>query len=73
MAYFKTENDGYIICIGIGAGEIEIEEAEYHTIMQVIQDKPIAPGGYSYRLRTDLTWELCELPPLEESFENSEL
>lgn len=34
--------------------------------------QPTAPSGYTYRLKTDLTWELCELPA-EEVTEDDEV
>lgn len=71
MAYYKTENDGYIICVGIGAGETEIEEAEHNLIVSEIENKPTAPDGYDYRMKTDLTWELVEVPQQTEDEQKS--
>lgn len=62
MRYYKTISDGYILSIGTGAGGEEITEAEYNTIMSVIRSRPAAADGYGYRLKTDLSWELYELP-----------
>lgn len=60
----KIVIDGYIAAVSTG-GE-EITESEYSTIMQKIQNKPVDPNGYQYRLRADnLEWELVELPPIE--------
>lgn len=57
--------DGYIAALSTGSGT-EITESEYSTIMQKIQNKPVDPNGYQYRLRADnLEWELVELPPIE--------
>ena len=67
MRYCKTISDGYIRAIGTGAGVGEdITEAEYNTIMSLIHDKPEAPAGYGYHLRTDLTFELYALPAVED-------
>ncbi len=41
-----------------------ITEAEYNEILSVIRQRPTPPEGFDYRLKEDLTWELCELPPV---------
>ena len=64
--YFKIVEDGYISLIGTGGGDNEISREEYETILSVIMTRPEAESGYTYKLRTDLTWELCEVPPVEE-------
>lgn len=64
MKYFKTVSDGYVVSYGIGSGAVEIAKAEYESIKKVASLSPIAPSGYSYKLRADtLKWELVELPP----------
>lgn len=63
MRYYKIAVDGYIAAIGNGDGNTEISEAEYNEILAVIHNRPTAPGGYTYRLKAELTWELAELPP----------
>lgn len=65
MQYQKNTNNGYIVSIVKGATNGNITEAEYSTIMEVINNKPVSDDGYDYRLREDLTWELCELPPFD--------
>lgn len=59
---FKTVNNGYITSIGFGEYGVEITEDEYDTILEAINNRPKPPLGYDYRLRTDLTWEIVELP-----------
>lgn len=67
MQYYKlVDEEGYIFCIGTGNGGEEISQAEYETILSVINNCPVAEPGFVYKLRTDLTWELCEVPPVEE-------
>ena len=67
MRYSKIVIDGYIA--GLGAQECrsnidgDITEAEYNSIMAVIQNRPQADGK-GYRLKTDLTWEEYDLPPV---------
>lgn len=74
MRYYKTLDNGYIIAIGIGNGGTEITEQEYAEILAVIRSKPTARDGYDYRLKTDLTWEEYELPPMPEpSDEDAEI
>lgn len=64
--YFKIVEDGYISLVGTGSGDNEISREEYETILSVIHNRPAADPGFAYKLRTDLTWELCEVPPIEE-------
>lgn len=57
--------NGYIIAV-------EESDANYNTIMQIIQNKPTDPEGYQYKLRADnLEWELVELPVQEDSDEEA--
>jgi len=65
MRYYKTIDSGYIISIGTGNGGTEITEAEYAEILTAIRNKPTAREGFDYRLKTDMTWEEYELPPVE--------
>lgn len=64
MRYFKTIDSGYLISVGSGAGGEEIAEQEYSEILATIRNKPTAREGFDYRLKTDLTWEEYELPPV---------
>lgn len=63
MRYYKQISDNYILAIGTGYGNNEISEAEYNEIMSVIRSCP-NEDGKGYRLRTDLTWEEYDLPPV---------
>ena len=62
MRYYKMIIDSYLVAIGNGSGGTEITEAEYAELLNIIRTKPVASGGYDYRLKADLTWELYELP-----------
>lgn len=63
MMYKNTEN-GYIVSISKGAGEIAVTEEEYNSLLSIIRSAPSAPDGFVYLLREDtLDWELAELPP----------
>ena len=64
MRYYKMIIDGYLVAVGSGSGGTEIAEADYNNLLEIIRNKPIAESGYDYRLKSDLTWELCELPPM---------
>lgn len=67
MRYWKYVNDNNCIgSVGKGQGGTEITETEYNAILDAIHNRPTAPDGYGYRLREDLTWELYELPVVEE-------
>lgn len=64
MRKYKEIADGIIISVGKSfANGITISDDEYKEILLTIKNKPSAPDGYDYRLRTDMTWELVELPP----------
>lgn len=62
--YAKIIIDGYVAALSDGGGE-PITETEYNEILSVVRNRPTAPDGYEYKLKTDLTWELAELPPVE--------
>lgn len=73
MDYYKIiDKNGYIFCVGTGVGGVDITEYEYKTILSVINNRPTAEPGFIYKLRTDLTWELCEVPPIEVDEEATE-
>ena len=58
--------------IGTGAGNTEITEEEYNSILSLIQSRPQADVK-GYRLKTDLTWEEYDLPAPPEPSDNDEL
>lgn len=62
MMYFKTIINNFILGVGTTtrATRNEITEEEYNTISAIMREKPIAPDGYDYKLKIDLTWELVE-------------
>lgn len=69
IAYYKYIEDGYIVSVQTlnnASSEGNITEEEYNEILGIIRNAPSAPEGYVYRLREDLAWELCELPPAPE-------
>ena len=53
-------------------GNDETAETEYNEIMTVIQNYPQA-NGKGYRLKTDLTWEEYDLPPVPEPSDEEEI
>lgn len=60
MRYYKILQDDYILSVGKGAGGEDLTESEYTQILDSIRNKPTAPDGYVYRLKSDLTWERLE-------------
>lgn len=66
MRYYKMIIDGYLVAVGSGSGGEEITAEEYAELLNIIHTKPSAENGYDYRLKADLTWELYELPIIEE-------
>lgn len=67
MRYYKQIGNGYLISIGTGNGHEEITAEEYESILTIIKSRPTAEAGYGYRLKTDLTWELYEVPVVDDS------
>ena len=68
MNYFKAVEGDFITAIFTDHGPTEITKAEYDRILDAIHTMPSnAPAGYSYRLKTDLTWELYGLPSDDEA------
>lgn len=63
MRHYKTIVNGYITAIGTGGGGTEITEAEYNTIMGIIQQKPPRTETTDYHLTENLTWEEYTRPP----------
>lgn len=72
MKYFRNIQDNYIAALSTGSGGEEITQVEYEHILSLVRSCPKADTGYQYRLRTDLTWELVELPPEDTDPEISE-
>lgn len=72
MRYYKQLKNDYILAIGTGDGGEEITQEEYDHIMSVIRNRPVPETGYDYRLKTDLTWELVEVPVVEDDPEATE-
>ena len=73
MRYFvQYGKKNHIIAIGTGAGGTEITKVEYDEIMAIIQNRPAAEGK-GYRLKSDLTWEVYDLPPEPEPSDEDEL
>ena len=70
--YYKQTDDVYILAVGVGVGGMEISADEYSEILSIIQNRPIA-GGKGYRLKTDLTWEEYDLPPVPEPSDDDEI
>lgn len=57
--------NGYIICVGDGAGGTEISEERYNDIISAFNSKPQSTETTGYRLKADLTWEAYEIPEPE--------
>lgn len=70
--YYKQTDDVYILAVGVGVGGMEISAAEYSEILSIIQNRPSADGK-GYRLKTDLTWEAYDLPPVSEPSDDDEI
>lgn len=69
MYYGLNKEDGYIhgVVAGVSAENSNITEEEYIKIKAIIENAPIAPDGFYYRLKENLEWELCEMATIEET------
>lgn len=67
MFYAINKEDGYIhgLVKGVSQENSNCTKAEYDQIMAVFKNSPTAPDGFYYRLKENLEWELCEMPPIE--------
>lgn len=54
----KIVFDGYIVSIGDKGSEIST--TEYNSILKAIDNKPVAPEGFVYKLKDNAEWELCK-------------
>lgn len=72
MKYFRNIQDNYIAALSTGSGGEEITQEEYEHVLSLARSCPKADTGYQYRLKTDLTWELVEMPPEDTDPEISE-
>lgn len=75
MKYYKNIEGEFITSISTGnAGHTEITQEEYENILSIIRDRPTPEAGYTYKLRTDLTWELVEAPvePVDDEISDAE-
>jgi hypothetical protein len=72
MKYRVFTSDGYIISIQHNAENGNTTEEEYLRIMEAIQNKPIAPEGYEYRLTEGLELVLYKTPVAVETTERME-
>lgn len=72
--YYKNIEGEYITGIGTGIGDMEIIQEEYEYILSIIRNRPTPEAGYTYKLRTDLTWELVEAPvePVDDEISDAE-
>lgn len=53
MRYYRLDKDGYLLSIGTGNSGVEITEAEYNHILEIIRNKPKG----DYILTSSLEWE----------------
>lgn len=66
-AFYKVTENGFVVGIGTNGNDkvTAITEAEYINLLSVIRSAPVAPDGYTYKLRADnLEWKLVELTPV---------
>lgn len=72
--YYKNIEGEHITAIGTGIGDMEIIQEEYENILSIIRNRPTPEAGYTYKLRTDLTWELVEAPvePVDDEISDAE-
>ena len=70
--YYKIIDNGFIAMIGEKINGESITKQEYDSLLSIIHNVPSAPIGYTYKLKSDtLTWELVELPPIDDTDEDA--
>ena len=74
MHYRLNKEGGYIhgVVAGVSAENSNIAEDEYIKIKAIIENAPIAPDGFYYRLKENIEWELCEMTAIEETATESD-
>lgn len=60
--YYYKQGSTYIASKSEVSGPDVITKEEYERIKSVIDQRPTPPEGYEYRLTSNLTWELHDLP-----------
>lgn len=62
MFYRINIEDGYIhgVVEGVSEAHSNCTEEEYRKVKAILENAPIAPDGFYYRLKENLEWELCE-------------
>ena len=74
MNYCLIISDGYIngFCQSEDSVLNPITEAEFNRIKSIHSERPAAQDGFTYKLKADtLTWELVELPPIDDTDEDA--
>ena len=60
--YYYKRGSTYMASHSEVPGADAITQAEYERVKATVDQRPVPPDGYGYRLTADLTWELYELP-----------
>lgn len=68
----KIVDSGYIIGLSELTGQ-DITSEEENDIRFAISTRPEPQSGYSYRLKSDLTWESFVLPATPELMDSDEI
>lgn len=68
----KIVDSGYIIGLSELTGQ-DITSEEENDIRFAISTRPEQQSGYSYRLKSDLTWESFVLPATPELMDSDEI
>lgn len=71
MFYYKKGGTYVASHVKIPTAE-EISKEEYDHIKSIIDNRPIAPNGFAYRLTAELEWELYEVPIEEPEMSETE-
>ena len=67
--FYKAIDNGYITAIGTNGGGTEITEAEYNSLLELIQSKPARTESVDYKLTVNLEWEAFEIPAPPEDYD----
>jgi hypothetical protein len=63
MFYAINKEDGYIYGVvkGVSQENSNCTEEDYNLIKDMIENSPIAPEGFYYRLKENLEWEIYKI------------
>lgn len=69
--YYYKRGSTYMASHSEVPGADAITQAEYERVKAIVDQRPVPPDGYGYRMSADLTWELYALPAIADDGEEA--